>query len=234
MNARPLSTVRVMTWNIHGGIGTDGRFALSRIAETITRHAPDIVALQEVDSRRRAAGEPSAFEVLRETVGDYGVDAKSIATPDGDYGQMLVSRWPLGATAIHDITHVGREPRRAIETEVHVSTARLRIVATHFGLSFAERRTQAQRLVAIARRHPMTTVMLGDFNDWFWPGSLRSALKHELPGRTRHATFPSWCPVFRLDRIFCWPSHTLRQSFVDRNARRASDHLPVVADVVVG
>ena len=62
--------------------------------------------------------------------------------------------------------------------------------------------------------------MLGDFNDWFWPGSLRDALKHELPGRTRHATFPSWCPLLRLDRIFCWPPDILLRSFVDRARAR--------------
>ena len=88
-------------------------------------------------------------------------------------------------------------------------------------------------LVAIARQHTLPTVMLGDFNDWFWPGSLRDALRHELPGRTRQATFPSWCPVLRLDRIFCWPPEILLNSFVDRSARRASDHLPVIADIAV-
>jgi endonuclease/exonuclease/phosphatase family metal-dependent hydrolase len=87
-------------------------------------------------------------------------------------------------------------------------------------------------LVAIARQHPMMTVMLGDFNEWFWPGSLLQAFKREFPARTRHATFPSRFPIFRLDRIFCWPSHTIMRSFVDRQARMASDHLPVVADIV--
>ena len=233
MTTRPSNMLRVMTWNIHGGIGPDRQFSLARITETIDRHNPDVVALQEVDSRRGAAGARSPFELLREAVGEHGIEAKSISTADGDYGQMLVSRRPFNATEIHDITHADREPRRAIETEVHCGSGRLRVVATHFGLSLAERRTQARRLVAIARRHDVATVMLGDFNDWFWPGSLRDALKHELPGRTRHATFPSWCPVLRLDRIFCWPPNILKRSFVDRGARRASDHLPVIADIVV-
>jgi endonuclease/exonuclease/phosphatase family metal-dependent hydrolase len=225
------ATLRIMTWNIHGGVGPDGRYSLERITETIARLNPDVLALQEVDSRRRT--EASPFALLRQAVGEHGIEAKSISTSDGDYGQMLVSRCPLNAIEVHDITHADREPRRAIETEVHCGHGRLRVVATHFGLSIAERRTQAKRLVAIARRHPVATVMLGDFNDWFWPGSLRDALRHELPGRTRHATFPSWLPMLRLDRIFCWPPHILRRSFVDRRAWRASDHLPVVADIVV-
>jgi endonuclease/exonuclease/phosphatase family metal-dependent hydrolase len=222
-----------MTWNIHGGVGVDRRFVLSRVTEAIARINPDIVALQEVDSRRRLPDRGSAFEVLREAVGGYGIEAKSITTADGDYGQMLIGRWPFGTTVIHDISHSNREPRRAIETEVRSPAGTFRIVATHFGLRLAERREQAKSLVAIARRHPITTVMLGDFNDWFWPSALRNALKHELPARTRHATFPSWCPMLKLDRIFCWPGSSLKHSYVDRAARQASDHLPVVADIAV-
>jgi endonuclease/exonuclease/phosphatase family metal-dependent hydrolase len=233
VNAPLHGTIRVMTWNIHGGVGIDRRFALDRITETIARHDPDVVALQEVDSRRCGPSHRSPFELLREAVGEHGIEAKSIATADGDYGQMVVSRWPLGSTQVHDITYAEREPRRAIETEVRTDRGTFRLVATHFGLSMRERRDQAKRLVEIARRHVITTVMLGDFNDWFWPGTLRDALKHELPGRTRHATFPSWCPLFRLDRIFCWPPKALVRSFVDRRALRASDHLPVIADIAV-
>lgn len=227
------STVRVMTWNIHGGVGPDGFFDLARVVDTIVRHHPDVVALQEVDSRRTIAPARSAFAVLREAVGQHGVEAKSIVAPDGEYGQLVLSRWPLGATHIHDITHAKREPRRAIEVEIAAPAGVFRLVAAHFGLTFHERRSQARRLVAIARPHAMTTVMLGDFNEWFWPASLRGALARELPGRTRHATFPSWFPLFHLDRIFCWPAAAMRASFVDHSARRVSDHLPVIAEIAV-
>jgi endonuclease/exonuclease/phosphatase family metal-dependent hydrolase len=231
LNASLGAIIRVMTWNIHGGVGTDGYFDLRRIVETIERHRPDVIALQEVDSRRTVAPAPSAFSVLREAVGEHGVEAKSIVTADGDYGQMVVSRWPFGTTEIHDITVAKREPRRAIEVEIDSPGGMFRLVAAHFGLSLSERRHQARRLVAIARRHPIPTVMLGDFNEWFWPASLRGALGRELPARTRHATYPSWYPLLRLDRIFCWPPGALQRSFVDRGARRVSDHLPVIADI---
>ena len=233
MNRRG-ATVRVMTWNVHGGVGTDGRFDLGRVVETIARHHPDVVALQEVDSRRTLAPMRSAFAVLREAVGEHGVEAKTIIARDGDYGQIVVSRWPFGTTDVHDITHAEREPRRAIEAEISAPVGTFRLIAAHFGLTIRERRQQAQRLLAIARRHPITTVMLGDFNEWFWPASLRGALGRELPARTQHATFPSWCPIFRLDRIFCWPPDAMFSSFVDRAARGVSDHLPVIADITIG
>jgi len=227
------TTVRVMTWNIHSGVGTDGHFDLTRVVETIASHQPDVVALQEVDSRQTPAPARSAFAVLCDAVGGHGIEAKSIITADGGYGQMVVSRWPLGATQVHDITHAKREPRRAIEVEIATPTGVFRLIAAHFGVTLIERRQQARRLLAIARPHAMTTVVLGDFNEWFWPASLRGALGRELPARTQYATFPSWYPLFRLDRIFCWPPDAMRASFVDRSARIVSDHLPVVADIQI-
>jgi endonuclease/exonuclease/phosphatase family metal-dependent hydrolase len=233
VSATPPAVIRVMTWNIHGGIGADGKFDLARIVAAIARHEPDVVALQEVDSRRRPAGGPSPFTFLREAIGHHGIEAKSITTTDGDYGQMVISRWPLLAVKIHDITVAEREPRRAIQTDVSAPHGSLRLIASHFGLKLSERRTQARRLVEIARPHPSTTVMLGDFNDWLWPSSMRAALERELPAHTRHPTFPSRCPVLSLDRVYCWPARALLRSFVDRDARRASDHLAVVADIAL-
>src|SRR4051812_26081603 len=91
-------------------------------SDTFARHRPDVVALQEVDSRRTQAPAQSAFVILREAVGDHGIDPKSISTADGEYGQAVMSRWPLGRSQIHDITHRKREPRRAIEVEIAAPT----------------------------------------------------------------------------------------------------------------
>jgi endonuclease/exonuclease/phosphatase family metal-dependent hydrolase len=76
--------------------------------------------------------------------------------------------------------------------------------------------------------------MLGDFNDWFWAGSVRKVLARALPGRTRHRTFPSICPLLHLDRIYCRPREALIRGYTDTAARAVSDHLPVIADVRLG
>jgi endonuclease/exonuclease/phosphatase family metal-dependent hydrolase len=107
----------------------------------------------------------------------------------------------------------------------------VRIVATHLGLSIRERRNQARTLLNITGARTMTTIVVGDFNDWFWPGSVRSALSRELPGYTRYRTFPSRWPVLRLDRVYCRPGEALIRSYIDDQARNCSDHLPIVADV---
>jgi endonuclease/exonuclease/phosphatase family metal-dependent hydrolase len=109
----------------------------------------------------------------------------------------------------------------------------LTVVATHLGLSIRERRRQAAMLTELAAGET-PAVVAGDFNDWFWPGSVRSVLSRFLSGRTRFRTFPSVFPLLRLDRIYCRPRDALIASFIDRRARALSDHLPVIADLRPG
>jgi endonuclease/exonuclease/phosphatase family metal-dependent hydrolase len=222
--------VRVMTWNIHGTVG-NRRFDLGGVIALIRRWDPDIVALQEVDSRRKHASGGNPFEYLQNALGHHGIGAKSITTDDGDYGQMLMSRWPFVSQEIHDLSFPEREPRRAIRIEVATPCGPLRVIATHLGLAIRERRNQARTLLDLAGPHTVTTMVVGDFNDWFWPGSVRSALSRELPAYTRYRTFPSRCPVLRLDRVYCRPGEALIRSHIDAGARHCSDHLPIIADV---
>lgn len=228
------ATLRVATWNIRGGVGLDHRFDLDRIIAVLQRHAPDVVALQEVDSRRNADATQHPFLILRQALGEHAVEAKSIIGSDGDYGQLLISRWPLTNIHIHDISVDRREPRRAVEADVHTPAGHLRIIATHLGLQFGERRRQTRKLIELAGASEQVTIMLGDFNDWIWRGSVQNAIYRVLPRRTWHRTFPSWCPLIRLDRIYCRPASAMLRSWTDRQARVASDHLPVFSEITLG
>ncbi len=222
------NTVRILTWNVHAGVGPDGVYDLPRIAALVCRHEPDIVALQEIDSRGRNS---DAFAYMAKTLGSHAAEARTIVTPDGDYGHVLISRWPLTEIAIHDLSVRRREPRRAIETVVQTPHGPLHLASVHLGLSLRERRQQAAMLAAIAGTGRLTTVMLGDFNDWFVYGTVRRALATVLPGRTRLRSFPAAWPLFMLDRIYCRPRHALLDCWTDPLARRISDHLPVIADI---
>jgi endonuclease/exonuclease/phosphatase family metal-dependent hydrolase len=228
--AERADSIRIMTWNIHGALGRNPRFDLVRVVDLIRRWDPDIVALQEVDSRRALADGANPFEYLTGAVGIYGIGAKSLTGADGDYGQMLISRFPLNSHEIRDISFGENEPRRAIRAEVATPLGPLTVVATHLGLSIGERRQQAAMLIELAAGEA-PAVVAGDFNDWFWPGSVRAVLSRILAGRTRYRTFPASFPLLRLDRIYCRPRAALVRSFIDRSARGVSDHLPVIADL---
>ena len=58
-------------------------------------------------------------------------------------------------------------------------------------------------LGALVRWRP--GLLLGDFNDWMWPGSVQN-LARRLPGRARQRTFPARMPLLKLDRIYCRPA----------------------------
>ncbi|MDP2372545.1 endonuclease/exonuclease/phosphatase family protein [Reyranella sp.] len=231
----PVNRARVMTWNIHGAFGRNPRFDLGRVVALVKRHAPDIVALQEIDSRRaREAHIGDPFDVLQQALGAHGARARAIVAADGEYGQALISRWPLVDTEIRDLSFPEREPRRAICSDVATPFGPLRVIATHLGLSLHERRLQAATLLGLLGALDRPTVALGDFNDWFWAGSVRRSLARVLPGCARHRTFPSWLPMFQLDRVYLWPPQALLGSHTDPEARAISDHLPVIADIAVG
>lgn len=230
MTGTPAAPIRVMTWNIHAGIGPDGRYDLDRILTLIGRHAPDIVALQEIEARGRT-GADHPFRVLRDALGGHAIEAPTIATEDGYYGHMLISRWPIRDSALHDLCFPGCEPRGAIAATVASPTGPLRVLAAHFGLRRQERRRQAAQFAALAREAAEPLVAMGDFNEWIRWGALHGIFAPALPARTRHWTFPAWCPVLALDRIYCRPATILGRSWTDPAARRASDHLPVVAEI---
>jgi len=225
--------VRVMTWNIHGGLGTDGRRDLKRIVDCVRKHDPDIVALQEVGARREIAGMEEAFTFLSDALGKHIAESRLVTAPDGNYGHALLCRWPLTESVCHDISYRRREPRAAIEAVAQTPFGPLHVVAVHLGLSFAERRHQAELLASLVQTKAQRTVLLGDLNDWIWRGSVQTLLNRLFPGHSHMKTFPSFWPVFALDRIYCRPKEMLTRSWTDPRARKASDHLPVIADLMV-
>lgn len=230
--------LRALTWNIHGCVGGDGRYNVERIGAVVRALAPDIAAFQEVDSRRAARhGAPGAgkvYDVLRRLVGDHGHDAWSISGRDGDYGQILASRFPLENKRVHDISVPGREARKVISARIALPTATLRIVATHLGLSRHERRRQLAALREIIASDPETPLLLlGDFNEWFWPQRTQRELLGFVGDWTRQASFPARFPLFALDRVCCRPGDLLARTWTYPEARTASDHLPVLAELAL-
>lgn len=225
--------LRVASYNIHSGIGRDGRYDPHRIAAVLAEIDADIVALQEVDSRR----EVDQFELFREVTGFHAVPGHNIVEHRGKYGNALLSRWPLRAPVLHDIG-VGRYERRgAIEAELEVGGTLIRFIATHLGLSPRERAYQVARLeTVLGVRAGMPTVFMGDFNMLGPHAGALGRLGHPLGLRIRApATFPVTLPILALDRIWTVPSCLRVSVRAHRSAlsRVASDHLPLVAELAL-
>lgn len=224
-------SIRAVTWNIHGCVGSDGRHDMARTGRVVRALAPDIAAFQEVDMRRVSPARPDTQTYLRALVGDHGHEAWSLSGADGQYGQMLASRFPLSGRHVHDISTPGREPRKIMEATAALPAGPLRVIATHLGLRPFERRRQFARLREIVLADPVTPLLLmGDFNEWRDHG-VRRHLSDLFDDRTRHRSFPARFPTFALDRILCRGGAGITDSRSVREARPASDHLPVIAEI---
>lgn len=222
-------TIRLMSWNIHGGIGPDRRFDLDRIAALIARHRPDIVALQEIDTRGR---DVDCLAPLRGLRAGYFAEARTIVAPDGHYGHALFSRWETGGVELHDLSVRRREPRFAISARIATDDGPINVVSVHLGLAIGERMSQVRTLARLgARGRDEPTLMLGDFNDWASFGQARRRLAGVFGWRSRLRTFPAHRPLLRLDRLYCNDGLAVLACFTDPEAADASDHLPVIADV---
>ena len=116
-------------------------------------------------------------------------------------------------------------------------TVALRCLATHLGLSAAERRRQIAAILthlgeaesATSARIPL--ILMGDFNEW-WPRNGRLALlNRRLHAAPALASFPSRWPLLALDRL--WYSSALERIETEvvrtKATRAASDHLPLRA-----
>jgi len=226
--------LRVASYNIHECVGGDGRRDPERIALVLREIDADVIGLQEVDARPGMTTASMQMQYLASMLKLHAVAGPTLQREHGHYGNALLTRWPVLDVRHVDLTVYRREPRGAIDADVDVDGAVVRVIVTHLGLLPGERRTQVRRLLdVLGRAHNDAVILLGDINEWFAVGRPLRWL-HARMGRTAGvATFPAARPVFALDRIWVHPRPALLSltAHATPNARAASDHLPVMADV---
>src|SRR5271169_818409 len=140
-------SVKVVTYNIHTCVGVDRRCDPARIGAVLREIDADIACLQEVDARR---GERHVDQCayLGAATGHRVILGAGLRDYGGRFGNAILSRLTVLAARSLALTVAGYEPRGAIDSDLLVGERVLRVLATHFGLHAAERRLQANRLMA--------------------------------------------------------------------------------------
>ena len=196
-----------MTYNIRHGVGLDRVLDLERTARVIQVVDPDILILNEVDHGTERAFEVLQADSLGKILGMHAVFGRSIDYDGGEYGNALLSRFPVLDFRVHDLsTDTILEGRSVFISALDLAGDTLLVLGTHLGLKAEERREQ---IAGIIHKLPSSQqlILAGDFN--FEPDSetyrtltmrLRDGIL-EVTAKPEN-TFPADHPDRRIDYIF--------------------------------
>jgi endonuclease/exonuclease/phosphatase family metal-dependent hydrolase len=234
--------IKILTYNVHSCVGSDGQPSQGRIAEVIAACEPDVVALQELDVGRKRTGSVDQAHAIATHLSMKLFFHPAIQIAEEQYGDAILTSLDMRLIKAGPLPSFG-ERRGALWVEATYRGNAFNIVNTHLGLSRRDRSAQVAALLGPGWlghadcRSPK--ILLGDFN------AVRSSLAYRQistqftdawaaggPGRPGK-TFPSRLPLVRIDHIFVERSTKVTDVGVisGRAARMASDHLPLYATI---
>ena len=209
------------TYNVHGHKGTDGKIVTDRTFDVVRQLHADCVALQEFVNAPAPTGEP-LLEHWARTLGMHAAYAPAFERGGEEFGNALLTRWPLLEQHAHDVSLHGYRRRVVLETLMKVDGVKVQMMSLHLGVSPRERALQAQRMFELcsATRGDLH-VLLGDFNEWSRFSAVSRRLRAHFDGTRRLATFPSWAPVGRARPRMGVPARPFARGARGRVAGRA-------------
>lgn len=155
--------MRVVTWNIqHARPNPDGAPDIGAVGEALAGLSADVVALQELDRRRRRSGRVDQPEALAERLGGSLLFAPTVHR-GGDYGIGLIVR---GEVRLHEVVGLSgtREPRALLVAEVDVDGEHWTVASTHLSRRTRCAQEQLLRVFDAVAAHPPPRVLMGDLN----------------------------------------------------------------------
>ena len=224
-----------MSYNIRNGRGSDNRVDLERIASVIAPFEPQIVALQEVDVGRARSGGVDQASELASHLRMSAHFAPCIEDGCERYGIATLTSLPVLDSHLLALPALaqrrGSQPRRALVTRLAwpVQGHTLDMVNTHLSILAAERPAQVAAIAGDLTADD--AVVAGDLNCMPWSRPYR-ALSCALRSATRRTrTWPARAPLFPIDHILYRGAFAVIEAgaWTPPAARRASDHLPVIA-----
>jgi len=238
--------LRVMSYNIHVGVGMDKKQDLKRIAEVIKSYSCDLVGLQEVDRGVQRTGRVDEIKELARLTGMDFAFAHNLDYQGGQYGVAVLSRFPILAIDHRRYANTRERERRGfIRVEVEVKGRRLNFVTTHLDYQFADGRLfETRQLLKALEEVSGPVIVTGDFNEEPWGGVYKlmqeagfadgwrrshGANAPELPGGG--ATYPADKPTKRIDYVFYRGLGEDVAATASVPDTLASDHRPLVVSL---
>jgi len=246
--------LRVMNYNIHTGIGSEGTLDLARTASVIRDSGADVVGLEEVDVHWDARSDfrDQARDLARMLhmgvffAPIYDLPPATDGAPRRQYGVAVLSRFPILRAENHLLTRLSTQDPNPVpapapgfpEVVVLAHGVPVHVYATHldYRAEPAVRELQVADTLRILADDPRDArqVLVGDLNAEpaapelvpLWT-RLTDAWTSAEPG----LTYPADVPAKRIDYVTTSPGVHVRGIRVIETL--ASDHRPVVADLTV-
>ncbi len=234
-------TLRVMTYNIHVGVGMDKKLDLQRIADVINGQHPDLVGLQEVDRGvKRTEGKDEIAELAKLTSMNYAF-AHNLDYQGGQYGVAILSRFPLRDIEHRKYEHLREAERRGmIRVEFEFVGRTINFATTHLDYQYEDGRIfETEQILKFLESVKGPLIVVGDFNDEPAGGAYKLMLTRFLDAWTSTKakeaglSYPADKPAKRIDYIFTRESDRIRTKRAWVVSTLASDHLPVVTELEI-
>jgi endonuclease/exonuclease/phosphatase family metal-dependent hydrolase len=238
------TVLRIMTYNVHGCMGRDGKVSPERIARIIARHEPDVIALQALNMREGL----NQAEVIARKLSMPFHFRSAVAAEQGRIGNAIFSRFPMRLVQAQELPRFSKlplvKPRGALWVEIELPGKKVQVLNTHLSLYSAEGLVQAQALLGNGwLKHPACAepvILCGDFNA-LRQSKIGSLLEKTLKNtrvepnrRGFFASVPSY-PGGPGDHIFVSPEITVKASWAPKTdlEKTASDHLPLITEIEI-
>ena len=192
--------VKLMSYNVRNTKGMDGIRNLQRVANVIINEAPDVVAVQELDSMTTRSNQQYVLGELAERTQMHATYAPAISFQGGKYGIGILSKeTPLN---IRTYPLPGREEARMLlvaEFENYF------FACTHLSLTEEDRLASLDIIKSSVVKSNKPYFLAGDLNDQ--PDSkFIQALQEDFQVLThiKKPTFPAPEPTETIDYIAAW------------------------------
>ena len=218
--------LKLMSYNVRNTKGMDGIRNLQRVANVIINEAPDVVAVQELDSMTTRSNQQYVLGELAERTQMHATYAPAISFQGGKYGIGILSKeTPLN---IRTYPLPGREEARMLlvaEFENYF------FACTHLSLTEEDRLASLDIIKSSVVKSNKPYFLAGDLNDQ--PDSkFIQALQQDFQVLThiKKPTFPAPEPTETIDYIAAWKHGS--NDFANLSAQVleepvASDHRPL-------
>ena len=228
---------KVMTYNVHhcNPPAQKGVIATDSIASVIQKSGADIVLLQEVDYKsNRVQGADQPLQLSQKSGLPYYRFFRAIDLPGGEYGVMILSRYPITSSTSYPLPAIEKGEQRVIgivgikpEGQKEICVA-----CTHLDLPKGIREAQVAFIDSLLGKKERL-IFGGDLNASPDTPEIKYLLdRYTSTSEIFQHTFPNINPDVCIDYIFTGKvrSTKILSHRVLENIPH-SDHLPVLAEI---